>query len=80
MNKKQPRLKLDRQAYNVLRGRVLDRDGWRCQLCGSSSELQVHHLRFRSRLGSDTIDNLIALCATCHREQHRETAGKSLQS
>ena len=75
MNEKKPRLKLDRQAYDVLRVRVLDRDGWRCQLCGSSLELQVHHLTFRSRLGSDTIDNLITLCTTCHREQHGETAG-----
>jgi 5-methylcytosine-specific restriction endonuclease McrA len=64
------RLKLDRQAYGVLRRRVLDRDGWRCQVCGSTAELHVHHLRFRSRLGSDTLDNLIVLCVGCHRIQH----------
>jgi len=70
VNKDNSRLKLDRLAYDVLRRRVLDRDGWRCQVCGSTAELQVHHLKFRSRLGSDTLDNLIVLCAGCHRFQH----------
>jgi len=70
VNKDNSRLKLDRHCYDVLRRRVLDRDGWRCQMCGSTAELQVHHLRFRGRLGSDTLDNLIVLCAGCHHNQH----------
>src|SRR6266853_6378477 len=53
-----------------LRRRVLERDGWRCQICGSSADLQVHHQQFRSKLGDDALDNLISLCARCHRQQH----------
>jgi len=36
-------------------------DGWRCQVCGTRSHLEVHHQRFHSRSGEDTDENLIAL-------------------
>jgi integrase len=39
----------------VLPEKVLERDGWRCQKCGSIKDLQIHHnLRatFASRLGA----------------------------
>jgi 5-methylcytosine-specific restriction endonuclease McrA len=32
----------------------------------------VHHLVYRSKLGVDASDNLITLCATCHRRQHNK--------
>ena len=32
--------------------------------------LQVHHLTFRSHGGSDSLENLIVLCADCHRVTH----------
>jgi RNA-directed DNA polymerase len=70
LNQKRPRLKLISEEYAKLRRQVLERDGWRCQVCGCSVELQVHHIRWRSRLGGDQLDNLIVLCAQCHREQH----------
>jgi len=50
---------------------VLERDGWRCQFCGSMQHLQVHHFKFRSRSGGDEEQNLIALCADCHEQVHR---------
>jgi 5-methylcytosine-specific restriction endonuclease McrA len=67
---KRPRLKLTPEGYAALRRQVLERDGWRCQVCGSSAELQVHHLQRRSKLGGDQNENLIVLCAECHRRQH----------
>jgi hypothetical protein len=42
--RKEPRLKLDQEAYRILRLQVLERDGWRCQQCGSMKNLEVHHL------------------------------------
>jgi len=32
---------------------VLNRDGWKRQNCGTSANLQVHHLVYRSQLGPD---------------------------
>ena len=43
------------------------RDGWQCQSCGSSMNLQVHHIKKQSELGGDVKTNLIVLCAICHR-------------
>jgi hypothetical protein len=57
---KRPRLRLDPEAYRQLCQEVLERDGWRCQSCGRMENLQVHHIRPRSRLGDNTTDNLIS--------------------
>jgi 5-methylcytosine-specific restriction endonuclease McrA len=70
LRQKRPRLKLSVEEYDALRDRVLKRDAWRCQDCGSSKDLHVHHLAKRSRLGDDALDNLMTLCASCHRQRH----------
>jgi len=63
-------LRLDQQLYDQLRLQVLQRDGWRCQNCGTMSNLEVHHQHFRSRSGEDAEHNLITLCAACHANAH----------
>ena len=67
---KRPRLRLDPHSYKALCRRVLERDSWRCQVCGSSQNLQVHHKQLRSQQGSDEDSNLITLCARCHAQLH----------
>ena len=67
------RLRLDPVAYESLRQQVLRRDGWRCQLCGSMSNLEVHHQQFRSHSGHDSEENLITLCTACHSETHNNS-------
>lgn len=62
-----PRLRLPPEQYAALCKRVLVRDGWRCQECGPLQDLQVHHLKARSKLGEDVLQNLITLCRRCHR-------------
>ena len=70
VHQKRPRLALASAEYDRLRILVLERDGWKCQFCGSRTNLQVHHLVYRSHLGADESDNLMTLCANCHRRQH----------
>jgi 5-methylcytosine-specific restriction endonuclease McrA len=72
LRQKRPRIALKSDEYDQLRTRVFARDGWKCQCCGSSINLHVHHLIYRSQLGTDALDNLITLCATCHRHQHNK--------
>jgi 5-methylcytosine-specific restriction endonuclease McrA len=67
---KQPQLRLEPEAYEELRQQVLRRDGWRCQSCGSMSNLEVHHKDFRSHGGPDSEMNLITLCYSCHSQAH----------
>ena len=64
------RLRLDPMSYEELRQQVLRRDGWRCQSCGTMSNLEVHRKEFRSHAGEDSELNLITLCATCHASAH----------
>jgi 5-methylcytosine-specific restriction endonuclease McrA len=67
---KRARLQLDPELYGQLRNQVLHRDGWRCQLCGTMSNLEVHHKEFRSQSGGDSEENLITLCSACHASVH----------
>ena len=73
LRQKRPRLALRPEEYGSLRMRVFQRDGWKCQCCDSSGNLQVHHLQYRGRLGSDVLDNLVSLCADCHNQEHRNS-------
>lgn len=50
-----------------------------CQLCEKPAPfqtkagepyLQVHHIRYLSNQGSDTIDNVVGLCPNCHAKVH----------
>lgn len=50
-----------------------------CQLCGKQAPfkdkngepyLETHHIQWLSRGGTDTIDNVVALCPNCHRRMH----------
>ncbi len=66
INLKPMQLRLDPEAYERLRQLVLRRDGWRCQSCGNTANLEIHHREFRSHSGRDAEENLITLCSTCH--------------
>jgi 5-methylcytosine-specific restriction endonuclease McrA len=83
LRQRKPRLKLPSREFAALRNQVLERDAWRCQFCGSSDNLHVHHLRSRDKGGDDCLENLITLCASCHRNVHEgprawNRAGKSI--
>jgi 5-methylcytosine-specific restriction endonuclease McrA len=75
---KRKRRRLPPEAYQELWKEVLRRDGWRCQLCGRVKDLQVHHIEARSHLGDDSEENLITLCADCHRRTHEKRHGDVL--
>ncbi|MFA6813584.1 MAG: RNA-guided endonuclease IscB [Bacteroidaceae bacterium] len=58
--------------YN-LKAYVLSRDNYTCQYCKGKSKdpkLQCHHIIFRSNNGTNTPENLITLCETCHNALH----------
>jgi len=70
LSAKRRRIRLEADAYRRLHREILERDGWRCQVCGSLRGLEVHHVQLRSQAGEDTDDNLITLCSACHRRIH----------
>lgn len=56
---------------NNIRKEVYRRDGYRCALCDSTKQLQIHHVIPRSHGGAKrNPQNLITLCAYCHNIAH----------
>lgn len=69
-------------GWTRVREKALERDGYRCIVCGTTSEElgrnpDVHHIvparRFAehetlARVDAHTLDNLVSLCPSCHRK------------
>jgi HNH endonuclease len=51
--------------------RVLARDNHRCQNCGHTLHLQVHHVEWRVDGGKTEEDLLASLCTRCHSMVHQ---------
>jgi len=53
-----------------IRNQVLKRDNFSCRKCGfrdkSLCELEIHHIKPKTFLGTDLIENLVTLCSICH--------------
>ena len=60
-------------GFENTKAMVLNRDNYTCQYCKGKhkdSKLEVHHIVFRSKHGSDEESNLITFCHTCHKALH----------
>lgn len=57
------------EHWRITREAALERAGWRCSLCNSPWNLQVHHRNY-DRLGEELPTDLLVLCAGCHRRHH----------
>lgn len=56
--------------YNT-KAYVLKRDNYTCQSCGKKNcKLEVHHIVFQSKGGTNMPENLITLCEDCHKKVH----------
>jgi hypothetical protein len=71
----------DRRIPDEVKGKVLVRDGHSCQHCkwdhskwnpSNPRHLELHHVVHHAKGGENSIENLITLCTTCHREVHRK--------
>jgi len=51
---------------------ALERDGYKCVECGSTNRLHIHHgEEWRpDQEAPHALDNLVTLCASCHRKKH----------
>jgi hypothetical protein len=69
----------DRRIPDLIRGKVLRRDEYRCRRCAWHHELnnpsdprhlELHHIMHHAAGGENTEANLITLCTRCHDEWH----------
>lgn len=69
-------------TWRRIRQVVLYRDGHRCQRCATpdtpGNRLHVHHVVARREGGTDTLSNLVTLCALCHPQVERDSPATCL--
>ena len=53
-----------------IRKRIIERDKWRCRICHSDMDLNVHHIDYERSNNQD--HNLVTLCRPCHKGVHDE--------
>ncbi len=65
-----------------VRREVLARDQHQCQApgCGRTRFLEVHHIVSRQQGGSNYTENLMTLCASCHRLWHERGNGSVVET
>lgn len=73
------------KGWTQTRKAVRERDGFTCQQCGRTEDvlgraLDVHHIKpyrmFDSYEDANKIENLVALCASCHHRTEAELASE----
>lgn len=76
MNKK--RLK---ELRKIFRESVFKRDDYKCKLCGSTNNLDAHHITDRHLIINDgyVLSNGITVCESCHLkvEEYHSSGGKN---
>ena len=58
------RITVKEETYN----KVMQRDNYKCRLCGTSLNLHLHHIDGRGKDLTNDINNCIMLCRHCHLE------------
>ncbi len=61
-----------RRLPGTARDRVKRRDSEKCRWCGTTNDVQIHHVRYRSEGGPDSPKNLLSLCDECHAHAHSD--------
>lgn len=60
-----------RDITRTMREAALEKKGHKCLRCGTSEDVEVHHIRPKSRDGNSDISNLMLLCRKCHDLWHK---------
>ena len=65
------------QNYHNMKYFIFTRDDFTCQVCKTKNapHLQLHHIQYKSKGGTDKIDNLITICSKCHTYTNHQPGG-----
>jgi hypothetical protein len=69
-----------RYVSDETRTEVLERDGNKCCICGSSEDLEIDHILPISKGGDGSIGNLQTLCRSHNRRKHNQESVSDLSS
>lgn len=61
------------RGYEHIKAQKLgkERDNYTCQICGSTDNVEGHHLFDYALGGAANVENIICLCSKCHKAVHR---------
>jgi len=62
---------LESDAWQNIRKKILNRDNNKCVVCGTSSNLDIHHITYE-RVGNEDVDDLVTVCRKHHNEIHKK--------
>lgn len=62
-------------AWKALRLKCLERDRWRCQICGGRADIADHITSLRNG-GMNVLSNLRSLCPRCDRSIKERAGGQ----
>ena len=66
-------------AWHTKKAQVLERDGYRCALCNTEDDLEVHHRNY-DNIGKEPLSDLTSLCRSCHQRYENDKQELSLGS
>ena len=57
--------------WKKIRNSVLERDNFRCAVCGSTDGLNIHHITYENIFNEqENLSDLVTLCRKCHETIH----------
>lgn len=62
---------IDSEMWKQKRIKRIKNDGYKCQLCGSAMNLQVHHITYEN-VPFEKDDDLLTVCKSCHQKLHEK--------
>lgn len=62
----------NRKIWPKIRNERMEIDGYRCVICDSTEDLQVHHVSYRFLNTEDEIYDCRTVCQSCHKRLHKK--------
>lgn len=62
---------MNSDEWKARRQEKLKSSGFKCELCGSAINLNVHHITYE-HLGYEPDEDLLVVCQPCHEKLHKE--------
>jgi len=58
----------ENSQWRELKETIIAERGAKCEICGSTEKLDLHHIKARKYRGKDVVENLQLLCRKCHAQ------------
>lgn len=65
----------DMQGYSDIKSYIFERDNYSCAVCNTQkpvSQLCCHHVKFKSKGGTNQPNNLLTVCVNCHTPKNHQ--------